>query len=57
MRYEVELIVEDFMDKGMPEELAGDLEGLLVEKQSDIERLQKANAEMKLRLSYVDNPE
>lgn len=57
MSYEVELIVEDFMDKGMPEELAGDLEVLLVEKQSDIERLQKANSEMKLKLSYVDNPD
>ena len=57
MSYEVELIVEDFMDKGMPEELAGDLESLLAEKQSDIERLQKVNDEMKLKLSYVDNPE
>lgn len=52
LTYEIEEIMEDLIEKGLPENLLGDIEKILIEKQARINQLEIELHEMEIIASW-----
>lgn len=55
--YEIEKIIEELLDEGMPDHLVGKVETLIVNKHGEAEKWKEKYKELRLLQSWDENPE